>query len=140
MIDYGRLQQHLHRQGRVLVVPPKPAPCTPTAWDPDSTGSAWDPAMAYIGFDASICDEARWIYSNAPGDSSFGICIIVYFDDSRWLMDFCVDTQVTETTADWDLGIEAPDHTTTPTTVAQWAKEHVQELLEGALKALLSGK
>ena len=141
MLDYGKVQVYLHQQGKVLEVKPPPPPRVPDAWDPKGTGEEWDAAMLKLGFDGTVTDEPRWIYSHAPTGSRLGVTIIVYFDDDgRWKYDFTLDTESTENSSDWDVGIEAMDESTTPLAVAREATEHVQELLTMALRTLLAGK
>ena len=140
MQDYGKVQSFLFQKGEKIVIPPPQPPKAPGVWDKASNGRAWDAAMAYIGFSDADGENPRWIYTFSPRDNRLGITIIVYFTNGQWLYDFCIDTLATEDDADWHMGIEALDHGMTPLQVAKEAKEHVQELLEMALKALLSEK
>lgn len=139
MIDYGKTAQFMAAQGLAWNTPgpqPKKQAAMPAVWDPTSTGHEWDRAMMRIGFDASVCDEARWVYSHAPTEDRMGVTLIVYVEDGRWLLDFCLDTVATEDDATWDMETAAPDNCRTPLEVAQWAKDHVRRLLTNALAGL----
>lgn len=138
MIDYGKVAHFMSTKGVAWNAPgpqgKKPA-AVPATWDA-ANPSAWDVAMLRDGFDATVCDEARWVYSFAPTDNRMGITLIVYFEEGQWFVDFCLDTLATENNADWDMGIEAPAHCTTPLMAAEWAKAHVRGLLATALEVL----
>lgn len=137
MQDYGKVSQLMALKGVAWNAPGKvkKVVVVPSSFD-ETCSVAWDKAMATLEFEATVCDEPRWVYSDAPRDNRMGITLIVYYKDAKWFLDFCLDTLATENNADWDMGIEAPEHCVTPLLVAQWAVDHVRELLTNALKVL----
>lgn len=136
MLDYGKVQMHLYQQGKTLEFKAPPPPRVPAEWDPTSTGKEWDLALMKLGFDATVCDDARWIYSHAAFDDVLGVTIIVYFEDGKWLCDCNVDTPQTEDCANWDMAIAAPETCKTPLEVARWAKALMRQRLVHALEVL----
>ena len=134
MLDYGKVQTFLYREGKELPKKPAVVPIAPKAFRQNKPRE-WDEILATLGFEPTCWSEARWIFTTAPTHTRLGTTVIVCLneDDGHLYATVNIDTVATENdTAFEDLPRAYED----PLQAAKYGLRIIRKRLSNALKAL----